>query len=126
MVSQNYTKIWRAIRGHMQITCEYRALYREACPIILGYSAEGQERVLVFQIGGRTSAGSRLPGWRSFGLAGLRELKLQKGPLIEGDQHTRTQSLIRFIDVDVNIPETLTRSAPLPFGSPELQPPRER
>jgi hypothetical protein len=108
----------------MQITCEYKARYREVCPIILGYSAEGQERVLVFQVGGQTSAGSKLPGWRSFDLSGLRDLKLRKGPFIEGDRHTRTQSLIRFVDVDVNIPETLVRSAPLPFGSPQLLPPR--
>ena len=126
MVSQNYAKIWRAIRERMQITSEYQARYREAYPIILGYSAEGQERVLVFQVGGQTSGRSKLPGWRSFDLAGLRDLKLRKAPFIEGNRHTRTQSLIRFVDVDVNIPETLTRSVPLPFGSPELRPPRER
>jgi hypothetical protein len=126
MVSQSYAKIWRAMRERMQITCEYQARYREACPIILGYSAEGQERVLVFQVGGQTSAGSKLPGWRSFDLVGLRDLKLRKAPFIEGDRHTRTQSLIRFVDVDVNIPETLARSVPLPFGSPELRRPRER
>ena len=126
MVSQSYAKIWHAMRERMQITCEYQARYREACPIILGYSAEGQERVLVFQVGGQTSAGSKLPGWRSFDVAGSRDLKLRKGPFVEGDRHTRAQSLIRFVDVDVNIPETLTRSVPLPFGSPELRPPRER
>jgi hypothetical protein len=126
MVSQSYAKIWRAMRERMQITCEYQARYREACPIILGYSAEGQERVLVFQVGGQTSAGSKLPGWRSFDLSGLRDLRLRKGPFVEGDRHTRAQSLIRFVDVDVNIPETLRRSSPLPFGSPVLRPPRER
>jgi hypothetical protein len=126
MFSRNYAKIWRAVRERMQITCEYQARYREACPIILGYSAEGQERVLVFQVGGQTSAGSKLPGWRSFDLSGLRDLKLRKGPFIEGDRHTRTQSLIRFVDVDANLPETLTRPTPLPFSSPELWPPRER
>ena len=29
-----------------------------------------------------------------------------------------------YVDVDVNIPETLTRERPLAFGSPELRPPR--
>jgi hypothetical protein len=125
MASQNYAKIWRAIRERLQITCAYQARYREACPIILGYSAEGQERVLVFQIGGQTSAGSKLPGWRSFDLTGLSGLKLREGSFVEGDRHTRTQSLIRFVDVDVNIPETLIRPAPLPFGHPGLRPPRE-
>ena len=62
MVSQSYAKIWHAMRERMQITCEYQARYREACPIILGYSAEGQERVLVFQVGGQTSAGRHTTG----------------------------------------------------------------
>jgi hypothetical protein len=56
--------------------------------------------VLALQIGRATSAKSKLPGWRSFHLA--------------------------FVDVDVNIPATLTRPQPLPFGSPELLPPRGR
>ena len=34
------------------------------------------------------------------------------------------QACVRFVDVDVNIPETLARSEPLSFGSPDLRPPR--
>ena len=48
--SSNYEKIWRAVRERKQITCVFEGRYREACPIILGYSADGRERVLVFQI----------------------------------------------------------------------------
>jgi hypothetical protein len=66
MPSENYKRIWRAARERKQITCTFESRYREACPIILGYSADGRERVLVFQIGGQTSPQSKLPGWRSF------------------------------------------------------------
>ncbi len=122
--SSNYEKIWCAIRERKQITCVFDGRYREACPIILGYSVDGRERVLVFQIGGQTSPRSKLPGWRSFHVAEIRDLRLSSGPWAEGSSHTQTQSHIQFVDVDVNIPETLTRSRPLPFGSPELRPPR--
>jgi hypothetical protein len=124
MPSENYKRIWRAVRDRKQITCTFESRYREACPIILGYSADGRERVLVFQIGGQTSPQSKLPGWRSFSLADVRDLSLRAGPWAQGDSHTQTQSHIRFVDVDVNIPDTLTRPEPLPFGSPELRPPR--
>ena len=119
-----YKQIWRAVRERKQLTCTLDGKYREACPIILGYAADGSERVLVFQFGGETSPRSRLPGWRSFLLTKIHDLKLRDGRWVEGDTHRQTQSHIQFIDVDVNIPETLTRPAPLPFGSPQLQPPR--
>jgi len=122
--SVTYKTLWRAVRQRKQISCVFEGRYREACPIILGYSSDGRERVLVFQIGGQTRPGSKLPGWRSFRLAGVHDLKLRDGPWAEGASHTRTQSHIRFVDVDVNIPATLTRPQPLPFGSPELLPPR--
>jgi hypothetical protein len=124
MPSENYRQVWRAIREPKQITCVFEGRYREACPIILGYSANGRERALVFQIGGETSPRSKLPGWRSFNLADVQDLRVRAGPWAEGDSHKQTQSHIRFVDIDVNLPGTLTRSEPLAFGSPQLRPPR--
>jgi hypothetical protein len=125
--SATYKELWRAIRERKQITCTFEGKYREACPIILGYSADGRERVLVFQFGGETSPRSKLPGWRSFFVADIHDLKLQDGTWIEGlTRHRQPQSHIQFVDVDVNILATLTRLEPLPFGSPALQPPRRR
>jgi general stress protein 26 len=124
--SSNYKKIWRAMRERKQITCVFDGKYREACPIILGYSSDGQERVLVFQFEGETSPTSQLPGWRSLFVSEISSLKLRAGPWSEGRTHMQTQPHIQFVDVDVNIPETLTRPQPLPFGSPHLLPPRGR
>jgi hypothetical protein len=125
--SRTYKDIWRAIRERKQITCTFEGKYREASPIILGYSADGKERVLVFQFGGETSPRSKLPGWRSFFVADVHDLKLRDGAWIEGlTRHRQPQSHIQFVDVDVNIPATLTRPEPLPFGSPALRPPRRR
>lgn len=125
--SATYRDLWRAIRERKQISCTFEGKYREACPIILGYGADGKERVLVFQFGGETSPRAKLPGWRSFFVSDIGDLKLRDGAWIEGlTRHRQPQSHIQFVDVDVNIPATLTRSEPLPFGSPALQPPRRR
>ena len=64
--SSNYEKIWCAIRERKRITCVFDGRYREACPIILGYSVDGRERVLVFQIGGQTSPRSKFPDGAAF------------------------------------------------------------
>jgi hypothetical protein len=42
----------------------------------------------------------------------------------EGDSHKQPQTCVQFVDVDANIPATLKRDEPLPFGSKELRPPR--
>src|SRR5439155_26532861 len=75
---------------------------------------------------GETSPTSQLPGWRSLFVAEISSLKLRVGPWSEGRTHMQTQPHIQIVDVDVNIPETLTRQQPLPFGSPHLLPPRGR
>jgi hypothetical protein len=124
MPSENYRQVWRAVRERKQITCVFEGRYREACPIILGYSANGRERALVFQVGGQTSSRSKLPGWRCFNLADVHDLRVRAGLWAEGDSHKQTQSHVRFVDVDINLPDTLTRPEPLAFGSPQLRPPR--
>jgi hypothetical protein len=125
--SATYTAIWRAVRERKQIACIFDGKYREACPIILGYAADGKARVLAFQFGGETSPRSKLPGWRSFLVSEIHDLTLRDGAWIEGlARHRQPQSHIQFVDVDANIPATLTRPHPLPFGSPQLLPPRRR
>ena len=120
-----YRRFWRAVRAHQQITCIYGGHDRVVCPIILGYSGDGQEAVFAFQIGGGST--KKLPpagDWRCFHLADVTDISLRSGEWQSGTRHTRPQSCVRYVDVDVNIPETLTRGRPLAFRSPELRPPR--
>jgi hypothetical protein len=119
-----YRIIWQAVRERQQIVFTYDGRPREACPLILGYSADGKEAVSAYQVGGRSSPGNKLPGWRCFYLSKMSELSIQDGEWLEGESHKQPQSCVQFVDVDANIPETLVRPQPLPFGSPELRPPR--
>jgi hypothetical protein len=125
MPSEIYVRVWQAVRERKQIVFSYGGAKREACPLILGYDADGEEKVFGFQFGGTTSRGAKLPNWRCFSLASVKMLQVRAGQWQEGTSHKQAQSCVRFVDVDANIPETLRRPGPLPFGSRALQPPRE-
>jgi catechol 2,3-dioxygenase-like lactoylglutathione lyase family enzyme len=125
MPSKAYRLIWRAVRRRERLAFNYRDLPRECCPVVLGYAADGREAVLAYQYAGATNGKAKLPQWRCFSLADIRDLRSSPGPWYEGTSHTQPQSFVRFVDVDANIPETLTGRAPLPFGSPKLRPPRK-
>jgi hypothetical protein len=120
-----YRSFWEAVRTRRQVVFSYGGRHREACPTILGYNKDEREAVLVFQFAGEST--TRLPPggeWRCFELAKVTDLRLRSGPWHGEARHSATQPCIRHVDVDVNIPETLTRDRPLAFGSPELRPPR--
>jgi hypothetical protein len=122
MPSETYTMIWQAVRGRLQLTFMYEGRPRECCPMILGYAAGGEESVFVYQFAGESSG--KLPNWRCLRIAKIEDIQSRSGPWHEGTSHKQAQMCVQFVDVDANIPETLTRNAPLEFGSPELRPPR--
>ena len=124
MPSNAYRLIWRAIRRRRQLVFRYGGSDREACPLILGYSADGREALFAYQFAGATSGQSKLPDWRCFYVADIDGLRSRLGPWHEGTSHKQTQSCVRHIDVDANVADTLKQEKPLPFGSPLLRPPR--
>ena len=121
-----YRIIWKAIRARKQIVCSYEHHPREVFAHILGYKASGEEAVLVFQVGGESSKSLSPAGeWRCFDLDGIADIQVRERPWRSGSRHRKAQTCIRFVDVDVNVPETLTRPQPLAFGSAALRPPRQ-
>jgi hypothetical protein len=121
-----YRLVWQAIRTRKQITCTYKDRYRVVFPHILGYKPSGTEAVFVFQVGGESSSKPLPPTgeWRCFDLDGVSDVKLRDGDWRGGTRHSKPQACVQFVDVDVNVPDTLTRGQPLAFGSPALRPPR--
>ena len=126
MPSDAYTLIFQALRRREQLTFSYQAQPRECCPVILGYAADGREVLFAYQFSGATSSKTKLPQWRCFYVEGIGDLRSRPGAWLEGTSHTQAQSCVYFVDVDVNVPETLTRERPLLFGSDELRPPRPK
>jgi predicted DNA-binding transcriptional regulator YafY len=126
MPSKLYELIWQAMREGQQLTFRYTGRVRDVWPVILGYAEDGRETLFAWQFGGETSKGSRLPGWRCFYLREIIDAEPQSGSGsgIGGASHIQPQPCVRHVDVDINIPDTLTRKRPLSFGSNELRPPR--
>jgi len=125
MPSETYRLVWDAVRRHRQLTFSYHGRLREACPTVLGYAKHGSEMLIAYQFGGETTGNAPLPAWRSFKLDEVSDLRSRSGDWQGGSSHRKPQAVVQFVDVDANIPETLQRDAPLPFGAPELQPPRQ-
>lgn len=103
MPSATYWLIRDAIENERQITCVYRKLHREICPHILGRT-DGQEKLLSWQFGGRTS--SVLPPggeWRCLKVAEMSDVKVRDGRWHTGDYHRATQTCVHDVDLDVNI-----------------------
>ena len=124
--STAYRITWKAIRARKQIVCSYKNRPREVFPHILGYKASGEEAVFMFQVGGESSQPLPPGGdWRCFDLDGIADIQVREGSWRGGSRHRQAQTCIQFVDVDVNVPETLTRPQPLAFGSPALRPPRQ-
>jgi hypothetical protein len=124
MASDAYKLIFRALRRRDLVTFSYQGLPRECCPVILGYAADGREVLFAYQFAGATSSKTKLPQWRCFCIAGIRDLKSRSGAWLEGTSHTQAQTCVHFVDVDVNVPESLTRDLPLAFGAKALRSPR--
>ncbi len=101
MPSATYNLFRRAILQRKQILCTYQAFYRETCPYTLGYR-HGQEKALVFQFAGESS--QRLPPageWRCFFLREVCDPVIRDGAWHGGGGHSRPQTCVDEIDVDV-------------------------
>jgi general stress protein 26 len=124
-VSERYRRIWQAARARKQITFTYGGHYREVCPHIVGYKQSREAAVLAFQFGGTSSKGLPPKGeWRCFTIGKMSDIQSRSGRWHSGEGHSKTQPCIQRVDVDVNVPETLTHPEPLSFRSRALRAPR--
>jgi len=127
MPSDIYRTIRDAIRRRKQIGFGYGGKQRVLVPTVLGYGSEDREALFAYQVDGETSPGNTLPAWRCFYLAAASDIVVLDEDIpagFEGVSHKFPQSCVKSIDVDVNIPETLTSEIPLPPRSSRLRPPR--
>jgi hypothetical protein len=101
--STTYKLFSDAILGERQVTCVYQGYYRELCPLIIGHT-RGKERVLAFQFGGQSSSGLPLGGnWKCLDLSHVKDAELRAGAWREGERHSKQQTCVEDVDLDVNI-----------------------
>jgi hypothetical protein len=102
MTTAAYNQVAEAMRRLKAMTCRYDGHQRTFCPIILG-DTEGEEKVLVYQVGGRTSKGQLVrPEWKCFFISKMREIKFSDVPWQSGDLHRKAQTCVEEVDLDVN------------------------
>jgi hypothetical protein len=102
VTSPAYTLFAWAIENRSRIRCVLHQHRREICPIILGHS-DGQEKALVWQVGGETSGGPlRRPDWKCFLLSNVEDAVLAEGSWLTGASHLSRQSCVAEVDYDAN------------------------
>lgn len=102
---ETYELLKQAILKKQQVIATYDGFHREMCPHTLGYK-NGRAHCLFYQFGGQSSSGPIIPGsdknWRCIPVDRLSNLVIQDGPWHTGTRHTRRQSCIDVIDVEVS------------------------
>jgi hypothetical protein len=98
----SYAVLRDAIVNKKQVTCTYARHYREICPHVIGKGKDGQEMVLSFQFAGQSSTGLPPGGeWRCMRVDEMSHVTSRPGAWHTGDNHSRPQTCVKDIDVEV-------------------------
>ena len=101
-----YELLKQAIFNMQQVIATYNGFRREMCPHALGFK-NGIAHCLFYQFGGQSSSGPIIPGsvqnWRCIPVDGLSEVIIQNGPWHTGTRHSRRQTCIDLVDVEVSL-----------------------
>lgn len=101
MSSEAYQVFRQAVVEKKQVVCTYHGLQREVCPHTLGYT-NGREQALTFQFAGKSSSGLPPGGeWRCMKLSEVKSAVLRDGPWHTAPDHSRPQTCVKQIDVEV-------------------------
>ncbi|WP_261454470.1 hypothetical protein [Serratia fonticola] len=101
-----YEIIANAIKNKKQITATYKGHARELCPHAIG-TKNGRQQALFYQFGGHSSSGAIVPGspdnWKCLAINGLSNVSVHDGEWHTADNHSKAQTCVDWIDVEVKI-----------------------
>lgn len=100
---QTREKIRTAIRGRRMLRFRYQGLAREFEPHALGTVKGGRVALLGWQISGQSRSGPP-PGWRTFVLSEISNLRLFKKTFVPRTTYRAERANLREIEIDVNSP----------------------
>ncbi len=101
MPSQTYVLFAQAMAARRPVACLYQGHPRAICPIILGHS-DGAEKALTWQFAGSGSQGAVSGQWKCLALAEVSNAQIIDAPWRAGQQHSRAQTCVKNVDLDVN------------------------
>ena len=98
-----YDLIRNAILSKQQVIATYAGYVREMCPHAIGQNRDGYDQALFFQFAGGSSSGLPPEGeWRCLKIDGLSNVSVRTGQWHTGEGHTRPQTCVADVDVEVN------------------------
>lgn len=104
-MGETYDLIQQAIEQKLIVVARYNDHVREMCPHVLGLSKSGRPQALFYQFGGTSSTGISPDGspdnWRCIPLDGLQNVMLKEGSWHTAPNHSRPQSCVKTIHVEV-------------------------
>ena len=122
---QAHTQVRAAIIQRRPITALYRGRRRLLCPHLLGWNRHRRLQVLCYQYGGDSESGLKPAGasdnWRCLAVENLSQVELLDGPWQTAENHSRPQTCIEEVELDVDacpelappMPSTYSKSAKL-------------
>jgi hypothetical protein len=96
-----YQVLYAAIADRKTISANYQGYQREMCPHVLG-TKNGRQQCLLFQFAGGSSSGLPPGGmWRCIPIDGLSDISTYDGPWHTGDGHSKTQTCVGEVDIEI-------------------------
>lgn len=105
-MDSSYATIRQAILNKYQVIGEYHGHRREMCPHVIG-TKNGEAHVLCYQFAGGSQSGLGPDGskdnWRCIRIAEFRNVTTRAGSWHTAPNHSRPQSCVDEIDVEVKV-----------------------
>jgi hypothetical protein len=111
-----YTTIRNAILAKEQVAATYHGHVREMCPHVIGWKRAKDRKgnlgpreanALFYQFGGSSSSGLQPVGspdnWRCIRIDDLSNVTTRKGPWYTAPNHSRPQTCVDEVDVEVQL-----------------------
>jgi len=106
MSDASYELIRDAIINKKIVVATYQGHVREMCPHVIGLK-NGREQALFYQFGGTSSSGQLVAdspkNWRCIPIQGLSEISTRTGDWCAAANHSRPQTCVDEIDVEVDL-----------------------
>jgi hypothetical protein len=111
-----HAQLRAAIIHRRPIAAIYRKRRRLLCPHLLGWNKHRQLQVLCYQYGGDSESGLQPAGasdnWRCLAVENLSQVELLDGPWQTAENHSRPQTCIEEVELDVDdYPEAVSPPA---------------
>ena len=113
-MNETYLKVRQAVLEKKQVYATYRGFKRELCPHVLGTKGNSTQG-LFYQFGGGSSTGLEPDGsganWRCMLIDELTDVSVVDGEWHTAANHSRPQTCVDEIDVQVDIKSGVTEKA---------------